>query len=891
MRNIRLLRLPIAFPVPARIGHGGLPVPHARAWKTIRSTLAVAAFVLLPRLAWSEVLFQDGFESGFSAQWVVGHHAAQPRIGEWGTNSNQHWGGNWSAFCADNGDDQRATYDTLMLTWMQLYDVSLEGFSDASLEFRLWMNTEANFDFFSVFLQDQDSVWYALLRQSGRDDSWRLVTLNLGQFTGHTGLLISFEFYSDSTIVPGGQAGVWIDDVVLRATPAIRQADMQLANLIVGPSTIRSGQEFQTCTYEITNQGPTTLTDEPFAIAFYLSANQTFGDGDDVRIGGIQARGSFATGVATHWALSPQERTGMVRDWPVNQPEGNYHIAAVLKTSNELINDPDSVNNRTLTAATVFVNVPLEANYTGAPIDTARSSGVNALTVSYNSAAQGVTGTCYLRQGGASSFSAFSMVSDGNGTLRHTLGPGDLGLRGLEYYFEIASIDESVRIPAQAGFFVMRTELSDVTVATTVDRQYKMIGFPFEPKPTSVELVFDEITDLSATGWRFGHWDPESETYSAYPSLTTVNRGLGYWLITSGNRTIRAAGVSSIPDDVFGANRYGQITLEPGWNQISSPFAFNVAAAAVVLGGSVEGKFYEYTGSGYQIATSLRPFAGYWVRNNGGRSYIRVPYAEAGAAASAENSSPGTDGWQLRFKVRSGSREDRLNVVGTHPAASESFDGFDYHEPPGFAEYVSMSFLQADVSGGVDRLSSDFRPAGRPGYTFDVLLTGTTDAPVQFAAVTESDLPPGYRVILVDPQTSEAYDVLDRPTITLPHVATESGTRYKLLIGSEEYLAGSGGQTGAIPRRFTLLQNYPNPFNAGTVITYELPEISDVRLEVYDVLGRRVVTLVQDHQDSGRHQISWDGRDAAGQSLASGVYVYRLQAADNVLTRKMVLLK
>jgi len=97
----------------------------------------------------------------------------------------------------------------------------------------------------------------------------------------------------------------------------------------------------------------------------------------------------------------------------------------------------------------------------------------------------------------------------------------------------------------------------------------------------------------------------------------------------------------------------------------------------------------------------------------------------------------------------------------------ESFDGFDYHEPPGLRNMCRCLFCRRMFPrrGSTEQRLS---PAGQPGYTFDILLAGTTDAPVQFAAVTESDLPPGYRVILVDPQTSEAYDVLDRPTITLP---------------------------------------------------------------------------------------------------------------------------
>ena len=89
-----------------------------------------------------------------------------------------------------------------------------------------------------------------------------------------------------------------------------------------------------------------------------------------------------------------------------------------------------------------------------------------------------------------------------------------------------------------------------------------------------------------------------------------------------------------------------------------------------------------------------------------------------------------------------------------------------------------------------------------------------------------------------------------------------------------------------IPRSFALFQNYPNPFNASTIIEYSLPSPSDVTIEIYDLLGRRVETLIKGEQPAGYHHVVWD---AKGQS--SGMYFYRIQAGEYVETRKMVLLK
>ncbi|MDG5767304.1 zinc-dependent metalloprotease family protein [Balneolales bacterium ANBcel1] len=89
-----------------------------------------------------------------------------------------------------------------------------------------------------------------------------------------------------------------------------------------------------------------------------------------------------------------------------------------------------------------------------------------------------------------------------------------------------------------------------------------------------------------------------------------------------------------------------------------------------------------------------------------------------------------------------------------------------------------------------------------------------------------------------------------------------------------------------VAHHLALHQNYPNPFNPATTIRYELPERGHVRLAVYDLLGRRVSTLVNERQDAGRHDVAFDAS-----RLSSGVYLYRLESAGQTLTRHMMLVK
>ena len=96
------------------------------------------------------------------------------------------------------------------------------------------------------------------------------------------------------------------------------------------------------------------------------------------------------------------------------------------------------------------------------------------------------------------------------------------------------------------------------------------------------------------------------------------------------------------------------------------------------------------------------------------------------------------------------------------------------------------------------------------------------------------------------------------------------------------------------PKEFKLEQNFPNPFNPTTTIQYQIPaspksspkERTSVTLRIYDILGSEVATLVNDEQEAGYYEVSWNASN-----FASGMYVYRLQAGDYISSKKMMMIK
>ncbi len=111
-----------------------------------------------------------------------------------------------------------------------------------------------------------------------------------------------------------------------------------------------------------------------------------------------------------------------------------------------------------------------------------------------------------------------------------------------------------------------------------------------------------------------------------------------------------------------------------------------------------------------------------------------------------------------------------------------------------------------------------------------------------------------------------------------------------------EEIPVAGNQIDVLPTSFTLYQNYPNPFNPSTRIDFDISAgnsggLQQVKLEVFNILGRKVQTLVDEKMDPGRHTVTWDGDSGDGRPVATGIYFYRLEVGDTHKTKKMLLLK
>jgi hypothetical protein len=150
-------------------------------------------------------------------------------------------------------------------------------------------------------------------------------------------------------------------------------------------------------------------------------------------------------------------------------------------------------------------------------------------------------------------------------------------------------------------------------------------------------------------------------------------------------------------------------------------------------------------------------------------------------------------------------------------------------------------------------------------------------------------------------QSTVTYDLID---ITFEDFDLVGNVEYSYRLAAYDYAGNrseftdpvsaillSIDQKSLLPEAYTLHQNYPNPFNPTTQIRYDLPDNEYVSINIYDLMGRRIKSLINTNQDAGYRSINWDATNDLGQPVSAGMYIYTIHAGEFRQTKKMVLLK
>jgi hypothetical protein len=382
--------------------------------------------------------------------------------------------------------------------------------------------------------------------------------------------------------------------------------------------------------------------------------------------------------------------------------------------------------------------------------------------------------------------------------------------------------------------------------------------------------------------WRLERWNPGSQRYLPFPQVPAAVPGRGYYIIQRNpqNLTISGATTSTVGGQA--------VLLEPGWNMIATPYLFDIPWAQVSRPTGVENQLIGRVDDAYVTQTVLEPWRGYFVYNAGATPVtMTIPAigpdkADPADLVLAEPEDLSGCDWLIRITASQGERQDLIKTVGALTPGAESPG--DLHQPPSLPHDLSV-WLEREEADGAHLLRRDLREF-TDGQVWDLVVRpADAGGPVSLEFAGLADVPAGLQVALATPA-----GVVDLRREGGQWQGAVSGeTRLRLVVGDPALVEQAAS---TLPQPYALLPAYPNPFNPSTTVAFTLPRDSRVRIDVFDVAGRRVRTLVADEVlGAGRHDRVWDGLDHDGRSLSSGVYFARLQADGFGQTRKLTLVR
>ncbi|MGH8004990.1 MAG: FG-GAP-like repeat-containing protein [Limisphaerales bacterium] len=546
------------------------------------------------------------------------------------------------------------------------------------------------------------------------------------------------------------------------------------------------------------------------------------------------------------------------------------------------------------------------------------------------------------RQVGKTAYTSFPLTA-GTGTATQrdysgTLPASALTNRGLEYFYRTSDgfVTASVE-PTTIPFRRLRTSIAE-NAPPTLDRSYQLVSFPFgftsfANGSASIQIA-DDITGFGDPNVaRLFWWDPvkadtittDSTSLNGYrefgsSGFPNFEPGRSMFLATVGSKTYDATlGLSTLRNaalyrptpsgDSVLVEYYVPPVLDSGWNMIATPFAFTIHMDSVpiyvpALGGDIHERtdtvrtnriglgganLRERTASGYIVPNPplLKPWRGYFLKNNIKQQvFLFYPKQDDNFPATAPPASKalaaGLD-WKIDISARSSELEVPPITVGTSKAALSGCDGLDWELPPPMAGDLRLVFQRGKEFGQAGDYLSDIRPSLTETETWGFTVSPGSARAIELSFGGLADIPETYDVILTDVEGRAKQNLRLEPVYRL--IASDD-RHFNLTVTPK-----TTGQTALVPTRYELYQNLPNPFNPQTLIKYDLPEAANVRLEVFNILGQKVTTLVNRYEAAGPKSALWDGTDAAGNKVSSGIYFYKLSAGDYIATKKMMLVK
>ncbi|MEX2477218.1 MAG: LamG-like jellyroll fold domain-containing protein [Gracilimonas sp.] len=366
---------------------------------------------------------------------------------------------------------------------------------------------------------------------------------------------------------------------------------------------------------------------------------------------------------------------------------------------------------------------------------------------------------------------------------------------------------------------------------------------------------------------------------------------------------------------------------DDGWNLLGNPYGATIdwdaesgwttsnLDASFYLWNAEDDEYQSWNGTTGTLDSEglIAPWQGFWVKANTADPELTFTdeIRSAGGFLRKEQATP-----ELRFTISDGQLASDAIVMFSEESAAGK-DRLDAYKLASLnEEYLSLfTELEDGAALDINALPAELEES----VSIPLNVDGNVTSEEFELSWKREALPEDWQFTLRDNETGQEFDLMEQSSITIksgkaksskisetlddsgeqkplspqhqvlsPKVMkakSEDGPRFTLTITSAQ--AVTNEQLSELPTSVELQQNYPNPFNPTTTIQYGVPEAGEVSLEVFDMLGRKVATLInRESKSAGRHTVQFDAA-----RFSSGMYIYRLKAANTVVTKKLTLIK
>ena len=522
-----------------------------------------------------------------------------------------------------------------------------------------------------------------------------------------------------------------------------------------------------------------------------------------------------------------------------------------------------------------------------------------------------LSATLYIVRGGEINYQSipFKVDSQKNDSLVCVLPDSLTNSRGFSYYIVITEGGVNTYTTATVG--VAAAQATSQTLTAISINSYQMISLPLTVSAADAYTLFSSQLGDKTRWIVYGDY-AGSGNYLEYPSLSP---GEGAWLISKESRKLQITGNGQSPQTAF------TIALKNGWNMIGNPYDFPIYwdNTTVVSGSNetllsnqnsnnilVSRKIHTYqdttanslndgeyftnfitTGSSYNATHQLKPWSGYWVYCNGSGVSIRLsPTAQRDPQAAAKPVS-GNALFYSQMTLEQRGERDGDCIVGLHPSAQEGYDLLDGEKPPFIENRPQISIHYENRKNFAKSYSTDFRPLPEQETAWPVRVSNLFLG--EFFTIhwtARGFLPAGYYLFLEDPQYQARINLFSEPAYS--NFATAREMSFNLIL-TQTLLS----EKEALKFNFGFLVLTPNPFNPDLQIEYSIPtgNAAPVFLDVLNLRGGIVRSLVNGLVEAGWKRVLWSGTDSEENPSASGTYLLRLKWRNQIQIRKVVLLK